>query len=191
MNKYILILFFLLIASYNIQAEDLQDPNKENLFTKNNAVYPDPENITIKVNKKDFSETEIRILQDLEAKRIELDRKAQLLMVREKLLDISENKLIDKIDKLKQLEKEIKELLIRVSEKEEKRLKDLSIVYAKMKPSLAAERLNALENRTVYEILKRMNHKDSAKILEKMNVRKVKIISEMLAEKTRLPKIKK
>ncbi|PPR08575.1 MAG: hypothetical protein CFH44_00921 [Proteobacteria bacterium] len=150
-------------------------------------VYPTPANATFKIQKKDFSENEVMILQSLEAKRVELERKAQVLMVREKLIDLSEIKLQDKITKLETLERSIKDLLGEVSKKEEKRLSDLAIVYSEMKPALAAERLNILDEITVYGVLKRMNFKKSAKILEKMNIQKVKVISRMLAEKTLLP----
>lgn len=163
--------------------------NVEEVAVKD-RIYPTPKDVKFEVSKKEFSENEIMLLQHLEAKRIEIERKAQVLMVREKLIDLSELKLQEKIKKLEKLEVEIKKLLEEVSKKEEKRLQDLSIVYAEMKPALAAERLNILDEITVYSILKRMNFKKSAKVLEKMKVEKVKIISKMLAEKTLLPEIK-
>lgn len=163
--------------------------NVEEVAVKD-RVYPMPKNVKFKVTKTDFSENEIMLLQNLEAKRIEIERKAQVLMVREKLIDLSEIKLHEKIKKLEKLENSIKKLLENVSTDEEKRLQDLATVYAEMKPALAAERLNILDEITVYGVLKRMNFKKSAKILEKMNIEKVKIISKMLAEKTLLPKVK-
>ncbi|HAG53304.1 MAG TPA: hypothetical protein DCL21_05920 [Alphaproteobacteria bacterium] len=156
----------------------------------NEKVYPTPVNVKFDVTKKEFTENEIMLLQSLESRRIELERKAQVLIVREKLIDLSEIKLLEKIEKLEKLEKSIKKLLNDVSVKEEKRLADLAIVYSEMKPALAAERLNVLDEITVYGILKRMSFKKSAKVLEKMKVEKVRIISRMLAEKTLLPQIK-
>lgn len=154
-----------------------------------NKVYPTPQDISFEVSKTDFSENEIMLLQNLEAKRIEIERKSQVLMIREKLIDLSELKLEDKIKTLKNLEVSLNELLQEVSEKEEKRLQDLSIVYSEMKPALAAERLNILDDNTVYGVLKRMNFKKSAKVLEKMDIQKVSIISKMLAQKAILPNI--
>jgi flagellar motility protein MotE (MotC chaperone) len=152
-------------------------------------VYPTPQNVSFEVSKTDFSENEIMLLQSLEAKRIEIERKSQVLMIREKLIDLSEIKLEDKIKTLKNLEVSLNALLKEVSEKEEKRLQDLSIVYSEMKPALAAERLNILDDNTVYGVLKRMNFKNSAKVLEKMDIQKVSIISKMLAQKAILPNI--
>lgn len=153
-------------------------------------VYPAPKDVKFEVSKKEFSVNEIMLLQSLESKRIEIERKAQVLLVREKLIDLSEEKLQDKIEKLEHLESSIKDLLKEVSTKEEKRLQDLATVYSEMKPALAAERLNILDDITVYGVLKRMNFKKSAKVLEKMNIEKVRVISKMLAEKTLLPEIK-
>jgi flagellar motility protein MotE (MotC chaperone) len=184
MFKTLLSLLLVLVGISNMAYAQEVKPAETKVEDK---VYPTPANATFKIQKKDFSENEVMILQSLEAKRVELERKAQVLMVREKLIDLSEIKLQDKITKLETLERSIKDLLGEVSKKEEKRLSDLAIVYSEMKPALAAERLNILDEITVYGILKRMNFKKSAKILEKMNIQKVKVISRMLAEKTLLP----
>ncbi|MCP4354192.1 MAG: hypothetical protein GY793_00920 [Proteobacteria bacterium] len=172
------------------KAEEKIREEESSVFEKELKLYPIPKKTEIKVYKKEFSPVEIEILQSLESKRIEIERKNQLLMIREKLLDISEKKLLDKIKVLKNLESNIKKLIVKVDSKEEKRLSDLAVVYSAMKPALAAERLNVLGDSTVYEVLKRMGYKKSAKILEKMKLAKVKIISKMLAEKTQLPKFK-
>jgi len=181
-----LAIFSLIVALFSVSAIA---QNVEEIIV-NEKVYPTPLDVKFEVTKKEFTENEVMLLQSLEARRVELERKAQVLIVREKLIDLSEIKLLDKIEKLEKLEKSIKKLLNDVSEKEEKRLADLAIVYSEMKPALAAERLNILDEITVYGILKRMNFKKSAKVLEKMNVEKVRIISRMLAEKTLLPQIK-
>lgn len=171
----------LLITTSAVLAQDVEE------IAVKDRVYPTPKDVKFEVRKKEFSKNEIMLLQNLEAKRIEIERKAQVLMVREKLIDLSELKLQEKIQKLEKLEVSIKKLLEEVSKGEEKRLQDLAVVYAEMKPALAAERLNILDEITVYGILKRMNFKKSAKILEKMNIEKVKVISKMLAEKKLLP----
>lgn len=200
--KKILLIITIILSSVSVYAEESNPEvktDKEEVVNIEDAgsfeteakIYPTPKKVEIKVLQKEFTETEIEILQSLESKRIELERKSQLLMIREKLLDISEAKLVERIETLKKLKNDLKILLGEVNKKEEKRLTDLAVVYSSMKPSLAAERLNILEDSTVYGILKRMNYKKSAKILEKMNLKKVKIVSKMLAEKTLLPEIKK
>jgi flagellar motility protein MotE (MotC chaperone) len=177
--------FCAVVFSFNVYAQ-----NVETVETKD-KIYPVPKDVNFTIEKTEFTDSELRILKNLEAKRIELERKAQVLLVREKLIDLSEQKLLTKIARLEKLEQSIKELLKDVSKQEEKRLSDLAIVYSEMKPKLAAERLNVLDEITVYEILKRMNFKKAAKILESMKVERVTVISQMLAEKSMLPIVEK
>lgn len=181
----ILLVMLMLLSATSVNAQNI-----ENAEVKD-KIYPVPKDITFTIEKKDFSENELMLLQSLESKRVELERKAQVLVVREKLIDLSEQKLLDKIKKLETLEASIKSLLEDVSEKEERRLNDLTIVYAEMKPKLAAERLDVLDEITVYEVLKRMNFKKSAKILQAMKIEKVTVISKMLAQKILLPIVEK
>jgi flagellar motility protein MotE (MotC chaperone) len=181
-----ILLSFFCFISFAAFAQDQTELNDDV-----QSLYPIAVDKQIKTNKKIYTDSELMVLQNLESRRIELERKAQVLVIREKLIDLSEIRLLDKIKQLEALQSNIKDLLIKVSKKEEQRLNDLAIVYSEMKPALAAERLNILEDYTVYEVLRRMNFKKSAKILEKMNVKKVTVVSKMLAEKTLLPAINK
>ena len=90
----ILLVMLMLLSATSVNAQNI-----ENAEVKD-KIYPVPKDITFTIEKKDFSENELMLLQSLESKRVELERKAQVLVVREKLIDLSEQKLLDKIKKL-------------------------------------------------------------------------------------------
>lgn len=129
----------------------------------------------------------LALLQELDKTRVALDREQQALSVREKLVEISEKKLQEKIDHLDKLQKKVQQLLENLSDKEEEELMALTNIYEKMKPAAAATVIDQMDNRIVFDIFKRMKKNNTAKIMEKMNPQKTRIISEMLAEKSQLP----
>ncbi len=140
-----------------------------------------------KINGRYVSPEHLVLLQELDKKRISLEREQQALAVREKLVDISEKRLQNKIDHLEKVQSNIKQLLENLSDKEESELKALTEIYEKMKPSAAAVVIDQMDNRIVFDLFKRMKKNNTAKIMEKMNPKKARIISEMLAEKSQLP----
>ncbi len=148
---------------------------------------PTPEEVELDLDKRAFSATEIDLLQELEARRIELDRRAQALDLRERIVDLSEQRLKEKIKTLTQLETDLNKLLDKLSDKEEDELQQLAKIYSAMKPASAAAVLDKLDNAIVYDLFRRMGNKSTAKIMEKMNPAKARVVSEMLAEKSELP----
>lgn len=134
-----------------------------------------------------YTETEIKLLEELDARRIDIDRREQVLIIREKLLDLAEDRVSSQVGRLEELQAAIKKLLGNLSDKEEQELDQLARIYENMKPASAAEVLNGLDDRIVYDLFRRMKQKNTAKIIEKMDTKKARTISEMLAEKTALP----
>lgn len=134
-----------------------------------------------------YTETEIKLLEELDGRRIDIDRREQVLVIREKLLDLAEDRVSAQVGRLEELQAAIKKLLGNLSDKEEQELDQLARIYENMKPASAAEVLNGLDNRIVYDLFRRMKQKNTAKIIEKMDTAKARTISEMLAEKTALP----
>lgn len=137
--------------------------------------------------EREYSESEIRILQELEVKRVELERRAQALELREQLVDLMEAQLSQKVDQLTQLRNDMRDLMGNISGKEDNELDQLARVYEAMKPQAAASVLNKLDNFIVYDLFRKMNTKKSAKIMEALNPAKARFISEMLAERIELP----
>ena len=150
-------------------------------------LLPTPENVSLESSRRLFSEMEIKLLQELDIRRIELERREQALRVREKLADLAEVELKDRIEKMNELQGQLTVLLKNLSNKEEGELMQLAKIYEEMRPQNAAIVLNKLDDNIVFDLFKRMNKKDTAKIMEKMEPIKARRISKMLAEKSDLP----
>ena len=150
-------------------------------------LLPTPENIQLETSRRLFSDQEIKLLQELDAHRIELDRREQALRVREKLVDMAEADLDTRIKKLEDLQGNVEKLLRNLSNKEDDELLQLAKIYEEMKPAGAATVLDKMDNNTVFDLFKRMKRKSTAKVMEKMDPAKARRISQMLAEKSDLP----
>lgn len=150
-------------------------------------LLPTPENVSLESSRRLFSEMEIKLLQELDVRRIELERREQALRVREKLADLAEVELKDRVEKMNELQGQLTNLLKNLSNKEETELLQLAKIYEEMRPNNAAIVLNKLDDNIVFDLFKRMNRKDTAKIMEKMDPVKARRISKMLAEKSDLP----
>ncbi len=130
-----------------------------------------------------YSPAELEILQDLEARRTELDRREQALELREKLVDLMEKRLQERVTEMTTLKAQLEELNKGLSGKDDAELNQLSQIYGSMKPAVAAGVMNRLDNSIVFDVLKRMPTKKSGKIMEALDPVKARVISEMMAEK--------
>jgi flagellar motility protein MotE (MotC chaperone) len=150
-------------------------------------VLPTPDNVQIDTQRRQFSEMEIKLLQELELRRVELERREQALNIRERLVDLAEARLTNRVTRLETLQTNLERLLKNLSDKEEAELEQLARIYQAMKPAAAATVLDNLDDRIVFDLFKRMKNQNTAKILERMNPVKARKISEMMAEKSELP----
>ena len=155
-------------------------------FAQDQAL-PTPEQVELDVDARDYSPAEIQLLQELDAERIKLERRAQALELREKLVDLAEERLTQKIFDLRKLQSDLESLLGNLSKMEDEELNQLARIYEGMKPQAAADVLNKLDNAIVYDLFKKMNTKKTAKIMELLSITKARFISEMLAEEASLP----
>ncbi|MCP5405125.1 MAG: hypothetical protein H6922_02750 [Pseudomonadaceae bacterium] len=131
-----------------------------------------------------FSEAELAVLEDLEARKVELDRREQALELREKLVDLMEKRMAEQVADLNKLKVQLENLSRGLSGKDEEELKLLAQIYGNMKPAAAAQVMNRLDNTIVFDVVKRMPTKKSGKLMEAMDPAKARVISEMMAEKT-------
>jgi flagellar motility protein MotE (MotC chaperone) len=134
-----------------------------------------------------FSTTEVQMLTELDTRRVALDRREQALALREKLVDLLEQRLNGRVTELQTLKAELERLLKSLSGKDDGELAQLAGMYGAMKPAVAAGVLNRLDNAIVLDVLTRMPAKKSAKIMESLEPAKARVLSEMLAEKTPVP----
>lgn len=146
-----------------------------------------PEEVQLTFEHRQFTSTEIKILQELEKRRVVLDRREKALELRERLVDLAEKRLGQKTGSMEILKTQLEQLLRNLSDKEEDELKELAKIYEEMKAESAAEVMNRMDNKIVFDVFKRMSRKNTAKIMEKMDTGKARLISEMLAEKSDLP----
>lgn len=134
-----------------------------------------------------FSDSEVQVLMDLEQKRIELERRAEALELREKLVDLMEQRLNGRVAELQQLKTDMGKLLDSMSGKDDKELDQLAAIYGAIKPDAAATVLNRLDNGIVVDIINRMPPKRSGKLMEALDPAKARYLSEMMANKTPPP----
>jgi len=114
---------------------------------------------TILQNERDSLEEEKKVLalKEKELKTLELEADKKL-----KLLD-------DKLDKLKKVQKKIEGLLAEKDIEEQKKIKSLGLIYAKMAPERAAQALSALDVQLAASLLANIKVKAAAKILNRMD----------------------
>ncbi|MFZ2620000.1 MAG: hypothetical protein WAX89_03915 [Alphaproteobacteria bacterium] len=151
------------------------------------AANPTPVEVTFQPPVRDYSPAEVQLLQDLDVERIKLERRAQALELRERLVDLAEERMSAKITDMKALQTQLEALLKNASAMEDAELEQLAKVYESMKPAAAAEIMNQMDNGVVYDVFRRMKNKSVAKIMEKMSLPKARHLSEMLADEKTLP----
>jgi flagellar motility protein MotE (MotC chaperone) len=151
-------------------------------------VLPTPQNVQIEPQRRQFSDIEVKLLQELELRRVELERREQALNIRERLVDLAESRLTNRVNRMEALQTGLEKLLSNLSDKEEQELEQLAKIYEAMKPAAAATVMDRLDDRIVFDVFKRMKNKNTAKVMEKMSPVKAKAISELLAEKSELPR---
>tara|TARA_R110000868_G_scaffold262401_1_gene520918 strand:- start:79885 stop:80448 length:564 start_codon:yes stop_codon:yes gene_type:complete len=150
-------------------------------------VQQTPDEVQLTFEHRQFTSTEVNILQQLEKRRVSLDRREKALELRERLIDLAEKRLAEKTGAMEVLKVQLEQLLENLSDKEEGELLELAKIYEAMKAESAASVLNRMDNKIVFDVFKRMSRKSTAKIMEKMDTGKARLISEMLAEKSELP----
>jgi flagellar motility protein MotE (MotC chaperone) len=135
----------------------------------------------------DMTDAEIELLQQLSARRDELERRADRLDQREQVLQAAEKRLGQKVDELERLRGEIEALLVKYDEQETKQLSRLVAIYEKMKPDDAARIFEDLEMSVLLKVVQRMNERNTAPILAEMRPDKAQELTLELAEREELP----
>lgn len=134
-----------------------------------------------------MSETELQLLQDLAARRKELEAREHTLDEREVLLAAAERRIDEKIDRLEGLQATLEGFLGDFDEQEEERFKSLVRIYENMKPREAARILEQLDMTVVLEVIGRMRERNSAPILAQMRPDRAQRVTMQLAQQRELP----
>ena len=134
-----------------------------------------------------FSQTEIDVLHQLAERREKLDLREKSIAQQAALLEAAQAQLDVKIAKLKELEKNIQELVGVFEEKEKKRMDNLVKIYSNMKPKEAARLFNEMDMDLLIRLFERMKEGKSAPILALMDSAKATRLTAELANKKKLP----
>jgi flagellar motility protein MotE (MotC chaperone) len=130
-----------------------------------------------------YTETEVKLLQDLAKRRAELDQRADELTQRETLLKAAEQRVDEKIDQLKQMQATVDASLGKVDAQEDQRLSSLVAIYTNMKPKEAAPILSTLDMPVLLQLLTRMKDRTTSAILAVMDPKTAQTITLALAQR--------
>ncbi len=129
-------------------------------------------------NKQQFTSVEQRrVLQALQQERQNLMQERRKLADKKKELKRLEAEVDKKLDQLETTRLEIKKLLTQKNAREQKRIRDLSKMYAKMSPDKAAGIVSTLDQKLAVNLLANMKTKAAAKILNNMDREKAASLS--------------
>ena len=136
-----------------------------------------------------MTRSELDLLQDLAERRVELDRRADEIAIREGILEATERRIDEKITRLEGLEGQIKTLVSRHEEIENAELASIVKVYRTMKPKDAARIFERLDMEIQVEVATRMKETRMAPILAAMSAEAAKTLTVELATRAQLPEI--
>lgn len=136
----------------------------------------------------DYSEEEVKVLQDLSKRREQLEQRERDLDQREKLLQAAEKKVDEKIAEMDKLKQGIEQLLDKQQKVQDESMAQLVKIYENMKPKDAANIFNEMEGDVLLGIIDRMSERKVAPILAAMDPARAREVSFRLAEQRALPK---
>jgi flagellar motility protein MotE (MotC chaperone) len=129
-----------------------------------------------------MSPEEVDELQQLAARRVELDKRAAELSEREVLMQAAEKRIDDKIAKLQELEKSIDGAVKQRDDVDDARVQSLAHMYEQMKPAEAARILDQLDVPVLLTMLAHIREQKAAPILAAMDPAKAKAVTLALTE---------
>lgn len=127
------------------------------------------------------------LIEDLSARRQQLDAREQALAQREAIIRATEKQVDDKLAELAKLRSEIENLLGKQSEEEQARINSLVKIYESMKAKDAANIFNQMDMDVLLQVIGRMNEKKTAPILAAMDTAKANEVTVKLSEQKKLP----
>ena len=136
---------------------------------------------------RQFSKSEIEVLERLVERRAELDRRNEELDMRDNLLKATEARIDEKISKLKEMETTLNSLLKLHDEQEKAQMQSLVKIYEKMKPKDAARIFNDLEMDILIDVASSIKEAKMAAILAAMNSKRANKLTVELATRRQLP----
>lgn len=115
--------------------------------------------------------------QKMEEARSALDLRENELKTLEASVDNTIDAIDGKLEELKEFHKKIENLLAEKTDREKKRVEELSLIYEKMAPGRAALAMTGMEPQLATELLAGMKPKAAAKILDMLKRQKTSELS--------------
>lgn len=130
-----------------------------------------------------LSPAELQVIQNLGARRGQLDAREQALDTQLQLIAAAEQKLNGRIQALNGLKAEIQALVGQVDTQQQAEIDRLVVVYEKMKPKDAGPLMAALDDKVRIPVAAKMKPAALAAILAQMGTAQAKSLSESLARR--------
>jgi flagellar motility protein MotE (MotC chaperone) len=134
-----------------------------------------------------LSPAEIEVLQQLSARRTQIDQRASELDQQQVVLQATEKRIDEKIAKLDALQKSIQVSVDKQNAADDARTQSLVKIYETMKPSDAAQILSQLNMPILLQMLSHMKEAKTAPILAAMDPTKAEAITTAMAQRPNPP----
>lgn len=131
---------------------------------------------------------DLQVLQQLSARRAELDKRAAQLDQREALLTVTEKRVEDKLAQLQTTRTQLEALLNKADAQQDAQIKSLVKIYEAMKPQQAATILQQLDLPVLLKVMQQMKEAKAAPVLAAMDPLKAKVVTTELMQKRDLPR---
>ena len=138
----------------------------------------------------DSSPAELEVLKQIAGRREQLDKRAADLDTREALMNITEQRVDQKVAEMEKLRKQLQAMVGTANEAQQAQLENLVKIYETMKPDEASRILETLDMPILLGVIQRMKPARTAPIMAKMNPEKAKEITSALTKQDQLPQIK-
>jgi flagellar motility protein MotE (MotC chaperone) len=116
-----------------------------------------------------LSKAELSVLESLAARRVELQKRAETLDMREQILVAAEKRVEDRIAELKEIEQKINAQITEIDEAQEEKMAGLVSMYEGMKPKDAARIFERLDMGVLLDVVKRMQPRKMSAVLAAMD----------------------
>ncbi|MCB9987143.1 MAG: hypothetical protein H6865_05840 [Rhodospirillales bacterium] len=133
------------------------------------------------------SPEQMKLLEDLAARRQQLDAREKALATREALMKASEKQLDAKIGELGALKTQIEQLLGQQEKEQNGKIDSLVKIYENMKPKDAATIFNQMDMDVLLQVVSKMSERKSAPVMAIMDTAKANELTVRLTEMKKLP----
>jgi flagellar motility protein MotE (MotC chaperone) len=144
---------------------------------------------TADLGSLDMTASEVDVLKQLSVRRKQLDQREQELQQRGALIQVTEQRLDQKIKEMETLRAQLDKMMGQANEQRQAELDNLVRIYESMKPDEAARILVNLDMPILLGVIRSMKPARSALIMAAMPPDKAKDITMALTESHELPKL--